>query len=95
VARALRRANLRRRGPVDHDIEFGGTEAVIGAAAAGLGVGFVSRWSIRAHLAAGWLHVVPGLDLIVRRTFCWALPTGALSGAARQFYEFAQRRPPS
>jgi len=94
VERALRRAGLRRREAHSLDVELGSTEAVVGAAAAGLGVAFVSRWSIRAHVAAGLMHVVPGLDLIVRRTFCWTLPAGALAGTARRFYESARRRSP-
>ncbi len=104
IERALRRARLNRRQVRALDVELGSTEAVIGAAAAGLGVAFVSRWSVRAHLAAGLVHIVhlaaglvhivPGLDLIVRRTFCWTLPTGGLGGTARHFYESACRQPP-
>jgi DNA-binding transcriptional LysR family regulator len=94
VERALSRARIRRRGVRELDLELGSTEAVVGAAAAGLGVAFVSRWSVRAHLTAGLVRVVPGLDLVVRRTFSWALPAGALGGMARTFYEFAGRQPP-
>ncbi|MDE3154774.1 MAG: LysR family transcriptional regulator [Acidobacteriota bacterium] len=94
VERALRRQGLRRRGRRDLDIELASTEALVGAAAAGLGVAFLSRRSIRAHLAAGLVQVVPGLDLVVRRTFCWTLPAGALSGTARRFYDLSRRRPP-
>ena len=59
--------------------------------AAGLGVAFVSRVSVRAHLAAGLVRLVPGLDLVVRRTFHWALPAGVLTGTAAQFHAFARR----
>jgi DNA-binding transcriptional LysR family regulator len=92
--RALRRAGIRKK-PLPFDVELGSTEAILGAAAAGLGVAFVSRWSLRTHLAAGRVVVVPGLDFVVRRTFHWALPTGGLRGAAAAFHDFAQRHPPS
>ncbi len=92
VERALAKAGVRRRGhPLD--VELGNTEAVIGGVVAGLGVAFVSRWSVRAHLAAGLVRVAPGLDLVVRRTFHWALPAGALNGTAARFHAFARRAP--
>lgn len=92
VERALAKAGLLRSARRSRDIELGSTEAILGGAVAGLGVGFVSRVSARAYLAAGMLRTVPGLDLEVRRTFRWALPAGALTGAAARFYAFAQRR---
>jgi DNA-binding transcriptional LysR family regulator len=73
------------------DLELRSTEAILGAAVAGLGVAFVSRWSVRAHVAAGLVLVVPGLDLVIRRTFRWALPAGALTGAAARFKGFAEQ----
>jgi DNA-binding transcriptional LysR family regulator len=94
VERALRNAGLRRRAARDLDVELGSTEAIIGGAAAGLGVAFVSRWSVRAHLAAGLVRIVQGPELVVRRTFHWALPAGALTGTSARFYAFAMRSPP-
>lgn len=91
VERALKRAGVRRRSISALDVELGSTEAIVGGAAAGLGVAFVSRISVTAHLAAGLVRIVPGLELVVRRTFHWALPTGALTGTASQFHAFAQR----
>ena len=35
--------------------------------------------------------IFPGLDLVVKRTFHWALPAGGLSGTAARFHAFAQR----
>ena len=95
VERALRTAGVTRKDIRDLDVELGSTEAVLGAAAAGLGVAFVSRWSVRAHLGAGLLQVVSGLNLIIRRTFRWALPAGGLAGPSARFYAFAKRSPPS
>ena len=93
VERALRRAGI-RRGPLPIDLEIGGTEPILGAAAAGLGVAFASRWAIQSHVAAGRLAPIPALDLVIRRTFRWATAAGALSGAARAFQDFARRHPP-
>jgi DNA-binding transcriptional LysR family regulator len=93
VERAFTKAGVRRR-TSPRDVELGSTEAIISGAMAGLGVAFVSRWSIRAHVAAGLVRVVPGLDLVVRRTFRWALPAGGVSGTAARFHTFAQRSPP-
>jgi DNA-binding transcriptional LysR family regulator len=91
VERVLAKAGVRRRSIRARDVELGSTEAIVSGAVAGLGVAFVSRVSVRAHLAAGLVRVVPGLDLVVRRTFYWALPAGALTGTSAQFYAFAQR----
>ena len=93
LERALRRAGVRKK-PLPSDVELGSTEAILGAVVAGMGVGFVSRWTLRAHLAAGRVVVPPGLDFVVRRTFHWALPTGGQKGAAARFLAFAQANPP-
>jgi DNA-binding transcriptional LysR family regulator len=58
---------------------------------AGLGVAFVSRCSLRMHLASGVVRIVAGSDLTVRRTFRWTLPAGALGGTAARFYDYARR----
>lgn len=91
VERALSKAGVRRRAIRALDVELGSTEAIVGCAVEGLGVAFVSRVSVGAHLTAGLVRLVPGLDLVVRRTFYWALPAGGLSGTAAQFHAFAQR----
>jgi len=91
VERALAKGGVRRRAIRALDVELGSTEAIVGGAVAGLGVAFVSRVSVRAHLDAGLVRVVPGLELVLRRTFRWALPSGALSGMAARFHDFVQR----
>ncbi len=91
VERALAAAGLRKRAARHLDVELGSTEAILGGVEAGLGVGFVSRSSARVHLAAGLVRIVPALELVVRRTFRWALPAGALAGSAARFYDFATR----
>jgi len=90
--RALRAAGVRKK-PID--LELASTEAILGAVAAGLGVGFVSRWSLQTHLVAGRVAIVAGLDLVVRRTFHWALPSGGLHGVTATFHQFAARYPPT
>jgi DNA-binding transcriptional LysR family regulator len=93
VERALVKVGVRRLAARELDLVLGSTEAIVGGAVAGLGVAFVSRWSIRAHLAAGLVRIVPGLDLVIRRTFHWALPAGALTGTAARFHALASRTP--
>lgn len=101
VERALRQAGVHRHAPTRsghaadgaRDVELGSTEAVVGGVVAGLGVAFVSRRSIRAHLAAGLVRLVPGLELVIKRTFYWALPAGGLRGTAARFHAFVQRAP--
>jgi DNA-binding transcriptional LysR family regulator len=89
VERALARADVKRGAIAKLDLELGSTEAVVGAVVAGLGVAFVSRVSVETHLAAGLVRLVPGLDLSIKRTFRWALPSGALSGTAARFHALA------
>lgn len=93
VERELSRAGIDRRGHLARDLVLGSTEAILGGVAAGLGVGFVSRFSARAHLAAGLVRLVPGLELVIRRTFRWALPPVLARGATTRFYELAVRAP--
>lgn len=93
LERALRRAKVRRR-PEPHDVVLGSNEAIMGGVVAGLGVAFVSRWSAQAQLTSGRVVLVPGLELVVKRTFRWAIPTGGLQGAAARFYDHASRSPP-
>lgn len=93
LERALCEAGIRCKGlPID--VELGSTEALLSAAAAGLGVAFVSRWVLGAHLAAGRLVVMSRVGFVARRTFRWALPAAGPSGAAARFYAMAREAPP-
>ncbi len=89
VERALVKAGIERDAIRALDVELGSTEAILGGAAAGLGVAFVSRASAAALLAAGALRVVPRIELPLRRAFRWALPSGALVGLAARFHRLA------
>ena len=93
VERALRQAMGRRPARVG-DVEMGATEAIKGAALAGLGVAFLSRWSIRAELSLGKLRVLPLHELSIPRSFSWALPPGGVVGTAARFVRFAERMAP-
>jgi DNA-binding transcriptional LysR family regulator len=93
LERALRRAGV-RRGPQAGDLQLGSTEAIKGAVAAGLGVGFLSRWSIQDELASGRLRPLPLPDLRVKRAFSWVLPVDAPSGLAGRFLRHARATPP-
>lgn len=93
VERALREAGVAlEREP---RFELASTEAIKEAAIAGLGIAFLSRWSMRRELALGLLRPVPGRGLTVRRTFRWAMAGGGLGGPARSFFDYASRRRPT
>ncbi|MGN6565073.1 MAG: LysR family transcriptional regulator [Thermomicrobiales bacterium] len=62
---ALNAAGVRRT----EALELGGTEAVKGAVAAGLGVAFVSACAVERELAAGWLARVSITGLVIQRQF--------------------------
>ncbi|XXF81553.1 LysR family transcriptional regulator [Myxococcaceae bacterium GXIMD 01537] len=94
LERALRRAGV-RRGAQAGDLQLGSNEAIKGAVMLGLGVGFLSRWSIRSELAQGRLRLLPVPGLRVERTFSWVLPVDAPSGTAGRFLRHARAAPPS
>lgn len=93
MTRAFRAKGLPAK-PRPGDIVLGSTEAIIGAAAAGLGVAFLSRWSARAHVDSGRLRPIPGVDFVVRRAFRWAIPAGGLRPSAAAFHRLSSEAPP-
>lgn len=93
VERALKQAGA-RRGSQAGDLQLGGTEAIKAAVALGLGVGFLSRWSIQSELALGRLRVLPIRGLAVERHFSWVLPVDGVAGVAGQFLRHARAQPP-
>jgi hypothetical protein len=64
------------------------------AAVEGLGVAFLSRWSVQCELALGRLRMLAIADLQVMRHFSWALPTSDLYGLPGLFLQWARRHPP-
>ncbi len=93
IAAALRKAGVRQR-PAPLDPVLGTSSAIASAAAAGLGVAFLSRWALTPYLVTGRLRTIPGLSFTIRRTFQWALPAGALTGSAARFHQLATQHPP-
>lgn len=94
VERALRRTRL-IAGPRDSDLVVGDTEAIKSCVLLGLGIGFLSRWSIQRELARGTLDVVPLPDLDIPRTFSWAQVGGGLAGQPAAFLRHALAHPPA
>jgi DNA-binding transcriptional LysR family regulator len=75
VEQALERAGLNLR-DLHIRMTFDSTEALLGAVESGLGIAFVSRWTVRPQLALGSLQIahVKGLDLA--RMFSFATVSG-------------------
>jgi len=57
-------------------MEFDSTEALLSAAAVGLGVAFVSRWAVRNQLALGTLKLAYAKELKLSRWFSLAIASG-------------------
>jgi DNA-binding transcriptional LysR family regulator len=93
VERALRKARV-VRAPRDSDLVVGDTEAIKSCVLHGLGIGFLSRWSIQREVARGGLAVIPLPDLSILRTFSWAQAGGGLVGQAAAFLRWARANPP-
>jgi DNA-binding transcriptional LysR family regulator len=90
LAEAIGKANLPRP-----ELLFGSNQSIKMAAAAGLGVAFVSRWSVARELAEGTLRVLPLRDLRLVRSFSWATQAAQVPGAAGRFLAWAKRNPPA
>lgn len=91
VERMLRRAKLRAR-PTRLDVTIASTEALLNAAAAGLGVTFASRLSAASYIERGALVVVPYPGLSAVRALSWVVPASGLSDAAARFHTLAESR---
>ena len=92
VERALRKLRV-VRSPRDSDLVVGDTEAIKSCVLLGLGIGFLSRWSIQREVARGTLAVIPLPDLSILRTFSWAQTGGGLAGQAAAFLRWARADP--
>jgi len=94
VERALRRTRL-ITGPRASDLVVGDTEAIKSCVLLGLGIGFLSRWSIQRELQRGALELIPLPDLSIPRTFSWAQIGGGLAGQPAAFLRHALAHPPA
>jgi DNA-binding transcriptional LysR family regulator len=89
VEEALKRARLDVR-RLRIALELDSTEAIKSAIAAGLGVGFVSRWALGKEIALGLLRTVPVKGLRIRRHFQFVYLQGpAPGGVEGEFLKFA------
>jgi DNA-binding transcriptional LysR family regulator len=93
LERALRGVGLPGQ-PKAADLVMGDTETIKSCVLAGLGIGFLSRWSIQRELQGRTLEVVPLPDLRIPRHFSWAHGSGGLAGHAASFYRHALDDPP-
>lgn len=93
VDRALQRARV-LRAPRESDPVVGDTEAIKSCVLLGLGIGFLSRWSIQREVRHGLLEVVPLPGLRIPRLFSWAQTGGGASGLAGAFLRHALAHPP-
>jgi len=93
LERAFSRSRLALH-PKPSDLEVGDTETIKSCVLAGLGIGFLSRWSIQRELLNGTMEVIPLPDLRIIRTFSWAAGSGGISGQAAAFRRHAVQEPP-
>lgn len=90
VERAFQLAGARRP-PHPGDLSLGSNDAVRTAVSLGLGVAFLSKWTIPGELAAGRLRPLELVDLRIQRSFAWAIPAGHVGGIAGEFLQGARR----
>jgi DNA-binding transcriptional LysR family regulator len=92
VEDALRKARLDvKRLHIVLDLDS--TESIKSAIAAGLGIGFVSRWALGKELALGLLRTVPVKGLRIRREFQFVTLQGPMpAGIEGEFLRFAASR---
>ena len=92
VEDALRKARLDvKRLHIVLDLDS--TESIKSAIAAGLGIGFVSRWALGKELALGLLRTVPVKELRIRREFQFVTLQGPMPGGIEgEFLRLATSR---
>jgi DNA-binding transcriptional LysR family regulator len=87
---ALRKLGVRPR-DLHVILEFDMTEAIKSGVEAGLGIGIVSRWTIRKELELGTLRTIPVRGLRMRRNFSAVYLAGPEpQGAAASFLRFVR-----
>jgi DNA-binding transcriptional LysR family regulator len=92
VEDALRRARLDVK-KLHTVMDLDSTESIKSAIAAGIGIGFVSRWALGKELALGLLRTVPVKGLRIRREFQFVYLQGPPpAGVEGEFLRFASGR---
>jgi DNA-binding transcriptional LysR family regulator len=88
VEDALKRARI-DVGKLRIAMELDSTESIKSAIAAGIGVGFVSRWALGREISLGLLRTVPVRGLRIRRYFQFVYASGPTpAGIAGEFLRF-------
>jgi len=88
VENALTRAGIKKK-EITTRMELDSTEGLLSAVEAGLGVTFVSRWTVRNQLALGTLKLARVRGLKLSRMFSIVYPTGPEpTGNAAAFRQF-------
>jgi DNA-binding transcriptional LysR family regulator len=93
VERAFRKARM-PISPKPSDLVVGDTEGIKSCVLLGLGIGFLSRWSIQRELLNGSLEIIPLPDLRILRSFSWVQAGGGLAGQPAAFLRWAKTHPP-
>ena len=92
VEDALRKARLDVK-KLHIALDLDSTESIKSAIAAGIGIGFVSRWALGKEVALGLLRTVPVKGLRIRREFQFVTLQGPLpAGIEGEFLRFATSR---
>jgi DNA-binding transcriptional LysR family regulator len=77
------------------ELLFGSNQSVKMAAVVGLGVAFLSRWSVAGAVFGGTLRILQLRDLPrMARYFSWATASRELHGGAGRFLAWARKNPP-
>ncbi|RYZ53513.1 MAG: LysR family transcriptional regulator [Proteobacteria bacterium] len=71
--------------------EFESSEAIISGLREGVGIGFLSRWSLEDDLNLGRLKIIALPNFTMKRDFSWILPPQGLSGISAIFFDFAEK----
>ncbi len=74
---------------------FGSNQSIKMAAVAGLGIAFVSRWSVQHQVRGGSLQILPLRELRMVRSFSWATASRELAGSPGRFLAWARKNPPA
>ena len=93
VEEAIRKATGRKV-ILRQELVFGSNQSIKMAAVAGLGIAFVSRWTVQHQVAGGSLKILPLRDLRMVRAFSWATASREVLGGAGSFLAWARRNPP-